>query len=316
MTFWASFAFGTRRCSRFNLTFSCHRSGITYWCWDYVDSEIWFIVVCVYVYNIYYYYTCIYIISITIITCMYLCAPVFVSVIHVYLYMYQYFRVYPFSTVRNLSPQRLLVYTISLFNITNISTMPEWQISTNCSCIAAIPQAGFLWSTGFIASSAPLNPAKFPNFIGHQIGCWYLCTRKGKAKHVFFLIYLFIYLWLCWVFVSVRGPSPAVASGGPSSSLCVGLSLSRPLPLQSTGSRHAGSAVVAHGPSCSAACGILPDQGPNPCPLHWQADPQPLHHQGSPKHIFKTQRSRKDHISGEMYSYSVCIFKRVDRICK
>ena len=48
------------------------------------------------------------------------------------------------------------------------------------------------------------------------------------------------------------------------------------------GSRRAGSVVVAHGPSCSAACGIFPDQGSNPCPLHWQADSQPLHHQGSP----------------------------------
>ena len=27
----------------------------------------------------------------------------------------------------------------------------------------------------------------------------------------------------------------------------------------------------------------LPDQGSNPCPLHWQADSQPLRHQGSPK---------------------------------
>ena len=72
------------------------------------------------------------------------------------------------------------------------------------------------------------------------------------------------------------------ASGGHSSSRCAGLSLSRPLLLRSTGSRRAGSAVVAHGPSCSAACGILPDQGSNPCPLHWQADSQPLRHQGSP----------------------------------
>ena len=40
---------------------------------------------------------------------------------------------------------------------------------------------------------------------------------------------------------------------------------------------------MAHGPSCSAACGIFPDQGSNPCPLHWQADSQPLRHQGSPK---------------------------------
>ena len=94
--------------------------------------------------------------------------------------------------------------------------------------------------------------------------------------------YLFIYFWLCWVFVSARGPSPVAASGGHSSSRCAGLSPSRPLPLWSTGSRRAGSAVVAHGPSRSAARGILPDQGPNPRPLHWQADSQPLRHQGSP----------------------------------
>ena len=77
----------------------------------------------------------------------------------------------------------------------------------------------------------------------------------------YLIIYLFIYFWLCWVFVSVRGLSPAAASGGHSSSQCAGLSLSRPLLLRSTGSRRAGSAVVAHGPSCSAACGIFPDQG-------------------------------------------------------
>ena len=31
-----------------------------------------------------------------------------------------------------------------------------------------------------------------------------------------------------------------------------------------------GSAVVAHGLSCPAACGIVPDQGLSSCPLHWQ----------------------------------------------
>ena len=97
-----------------------------------------------------------------------------------------------------------------------------------------------------------------------------------------FNFYLFIYLWLCWVLVSVRGLSLVVASGGHASSRCAGLSLPRPLVLRSTGSRRAGSVVVAHGPSCSAACGIFPDQGSNPYPLHWQADSQPLRHQGSP----------------------------------
>ena len=104
---------------------------------------------------------------------------------------------------------------------------------------------------------------------------------KGIPLFLLF-IYLFIHSWLCWVFASVRGPSPVAASGGHSSSRCAGLSLSWPLLLRSTSSRRAGSVVVAHGPSCSAARGILPDQGSNPCPLHWQADSQPLRHQGSP----------------------------------
>ena len=101
---------------------------------------------------------------------------------------------------------------------------------------------------------------------------------------IYLCIYVFIYLWLCWVFVSVWGLSLVVVSGGHSSSWCAGLSLSRSLPLQSTGSRCTGSVVVSHGPSCSVACGIFPDQGPNPCPLHWQADSQPLRHQGSLVH--------------------------------
>ena len=87
--------------------------------------------------------------------------------------------------------------------------------------------------------------------------------------YFFLSICLFIYLWLCWVFISVRGLSLVVASGGHSSSRCAGLSLSRPLLLRSTGSRRTGSAIVAHGPSCSTACGIFPDQGSNPGPLHW-----------------------------------------------
>ena len=76
------------------------------------------------------------------------------------------------------------------------------------------------------------------------------------------------------LFIVVRGPLTIAA-----------LSLSQPLLLRSTGSRRAGSVVVAHGPSRSAACGIFPDRGSNPCPLHWQAGSQPLRHQGSPEHL-------------------------------
>ena len=34
-------------------------------------------------------------------------------------------------------------------------------------------------------------------------------------------------------------------------------------------SRVADSVVLAHRLSCLAACRIFPDQGSNPCPLHW-----------------------------------------------
>ena len=110
-----------------------------------------------------------------------------------------------------------------------------------------------------------------------------VCFFFFKGIPLFFLFFFFfLNFWLCWVFVSVKGLSPAAASGGHSSSRCAGLLLSRPLLLQSTSSRCAGSVVVAHRPSRSAACGIFPDQGSNPCPLHWQTDSQPLRHQGSP----------------------------------
>ena len=147
-------------------------------------------------------------------------------------------------------------------------------------------------------------PIKNVNYILKKVCCkpkyaswlenkclWDDCTENRVLFFSFFFlklllfIYLFIF-WLCWVFVSVRGPSLAAASGGHSSSRCVGPSPSWPLLLRSTGSSRAGSVVVAHRPSCSAACGIFPDQGSNPCPLHWQADSQPLRHQGSPRVLF------------------------------
>ena len=67
------------------------------------------------------------------------------------------------------------------------------------------------------------------------------------------LFNLFFYFWLCWVFVVVSGLLVAVAS---------------PIAEHGAGA----SVVVAHGPSCSAACGTCPGQGSNSCPLHWQAD--------------------------------------------
>ena len=108
----------------------------------------------------------------------------------------------------------------------------------------------------------------------------------------------------------MRGLSLVVARGGHSSSQCVGLSLSRPLLLRSTGSRCAGSVVVAHGPSCSAACGIFPDQGSNLCPLHWQADSQPLCHQGSPQ-VLKSSSPQHSYQFTHSSKGNCCLVQRV-----
>ena len=51
-----------------------------------------------------------------------------------------------------------------------------------------------------------------------------------------FDFYLFIYFWLCWVFVAVSLLSPVVVSGGSSSRWFSGISLLWLLLLQGTGS--------------------------------------------------------------------------------
>ena len=83
------------------------------------------------------------------------------------------------------------------------------------------------------------------------------------------------------------------ASGGTSWLQPAGFSLRWLLLLWSAGSRACScvaqlcsSVVVVHGLSCSVVSGILPDQGSNLCPLHWQADSYPLHPQGSPAGSF------------------------------
>ena len=53
-------------------------------------------------------------------------------------------------------------------------------------------------------------------------------------------IYLFIYFWLCWVFVAACGLSLAAASGGDSLLQCAGFSWQWLLLLWSTGSRRVG----------------------------------------------------------------------------
>ena len=114
-------------------------------------------------------------------------------------------------------------------------------------------------------------------FLGDPNYANVLCS----ATDFFFLINLFIYFgcagssFLCEGFLQLWQARATVHRGARASHY-------RGLLLWNTGSRCTGSVVVVHRPSCSAACGIFPDQGSNPCPLNWQADSQPLRHQGSP----------------------------------
>ena len=115
------------------------------------------------------------------------------------------------------------------------------------------------------------------------------------------LIILFIYLFLDELGLqSLYGLSLVVASGGyyllwyASFSLwwlfccrahSVGVQASVVAPLGLVAADHQiqsiDSVVVVHRLSCSAACGIFPDQGLNPCPGHWQVNSYPLHYQGN-----------------------------------
>ena len=126
------------------------------------------------------------------------------------------------------------------------------------------------------------------------------------TQNFIFKIHLFIYLfmWLCWVFVAARRLSLVAVSGGTlrcgvwasycsgfsfggawalgtwaSVSAVHGLSSCGTWALRCVGSvvvahglQSTGSVVVAHRLSCFVAYAVFPDQGSNLCPLHWQAD--------------------------------------------
>ena len=115
------------------------------------------------------------------------------------------------------------------------------------------------------------------------------------ATFSFFLLILFkifVYFWLCWVFVVLHELSLVVVSEGYSLLQYMGLSL-RCLLLWSTGLWYMGFSSCStwslerrlsncgHELSCSTACGIFPEQGWNSCLQHWQEVSYPLHRQGS-----------------------------------
>ena len=77
------------------------------------------------------------------------------------------------------------------------------------------------------------------------------CLFRSSA-HLFIL---FIYFWLCWVFVAACGLSLVAASRGYSSLRCAGFSLRWLLLLRSTGSRCGAQALGAWA-SVVVACGL------------------------------------------------------------
>ena len=98
-------------------------------------------------------------------------------------------------------------------------------------------------------------------------------------KKLFLFISLFIFGGLSLVFVAACGLSLiAVSQGSSLFAMCQLLIVVASLvknKLQSIGWE-----AVALRLSCPTAC-LIPDQGSNTCPLHWQADSSPLDHQGS-----------------------------------
>ena len=148
--------------------------------------------------------------------------------------------------------------------------LPSGSLPPLASCKAASSAIG-------AARSAVLSPAFFSA----------LCSPSESISFCFIILFLAV-LGLCcctWTSCSKRSCSPAVERRLLSALVSLGFGagsrVQGPQQLQ-----HEGSAVVAHGLSCSEACGIFPGQGLNSCPLHWQADSQALDHKGSPRFIF------------------------------
>ena len=136
---------------------------------------------------------------------------------------------------------------------------------------------------------------------------------------------LFIYFWLCrvfvaaWTFLQLQRAGPTL-QGGVQAPNFGGFSCRGARALGCAGfSRYGswaqwwwfpGSTAVAHGLSCLAVCGIFPDQGLKPCPLHGQAHSLPLSHQGhSPLILIKDKffalYKVKRHLAPDHLSYLV-----------
>ena len=110
------------------------------------------------------------------------------------------------------------------------------------------------WCSSFLYADPSFWPGLFSlslkNFFQHFLHSRFTRNKFsvfGCLRRYLFLLHflkkkknLFIYFWLCWVFLAARRLSLVVVSGGYSSLLCAGFSLRWLLLLRSTGSRRAG----------------------------------------------------------------------------
>ena len=102
-----------------------------------------------------------------------------------------------------------------------------------------------------------------------------------------YLFFFFNYLSAFWVFAAVRpfasyGEQRLCSADRAWTVVVASLIVEPGSVVVASGPWSMGSIAVAPGPSGPAACGIFPNQGLNPCLLHWQVESLPLSHQGSP----------------------------------
>ena len=113
----------------------------------------------------------------------------------------------------------------------------------------------------------------------------FMCSIFFLIVLFFFFNFIYLFIYLFMAVLDLPSSARAFSSCGKRGPLFIAvrgpLTIAASLSAEHR-SRRAGSVIVAHGPICSMACRIFPDQGSNPCPLHWQADSQLLRHQGSP----------------------------------
>ena len=133
--------------------------------------------------------------------------------------------------------------------------------------------------------------AKFRGLLQKHVHTFWVWINETWWNVIFFL--LFIYFWPCWAF-SLCGLSSScgewglLSSWSAQASHCGSFYCCKARAVGCLDFRSWGSWAPEHAfSSCGAplthsvACGIISDQGLNPCLLYWQANSSPLSHWGS-----------------------------------